>query len=152
MDQSAASPIVVGIDGSKHAIRAAVWAVDEAVSRDAQLLLVCVIDPDSRDLDREYAFARNALHKAWTAAEAAGKPVKLESNVLEGDPVTELVELSRSAEMVCVGSRGTNDSAHHDRGSTAAALAQAAFSPVAIVRRRHTHKPAACRPVGPRRT
>jgi nucleotide-binding universal stress UspA family protein len=143
MDQSAASPIVVGIDGSKHAIRAAVWAVDEAVSRDAQLLLVCVIDPDSRNLDREYAFARNALHKAWTAAEAAGSPVKLESNVLEGDPVTELVELSRSAEMVCVGSRGTNDSTHHDRGSTAAALAQAAFSPVAIIQRRHTHKPAA---------
>ena len=84
-----------------------------------------VIDPDSRDLDREYAFARKALHKAWTAAEAAGNPVKLESNVLEGNPVTELVELSRSAEMVCVGSRGTNDSTHHDRGSTAAALAQA---------------------------
>ena len=40
MDQSAARPIVVGIDGSKHAIRAAVWAVDEAVSRDAQLLLI----------------------------------------------------------------------------------------------------------------
>jgi len=143
MDQSAASPIVVGIDGSKHAVRAAVWAVDEAVSRDAQLLLVCVIDPDSRDLDREYALARHAVHKAWTAAEAAGKPVKLESDVLEGDPVTELVELSRSAEMVCVGLRGTNDSAHHDRGSTAAALAQAAFAPVAIVQRRHTHKPAA---------
>ena len=143
MDQSAASPIVVGIDGSKHAVRAAVWAVDEAVSRDAQLLLVCVIDPDSRDLDREYALARHALHKAWTAAEAAGKPVKLESNVLEGAPVTELVGLSRSAEMVCVGSRGTNDSAHHDRGSTAAALAQAAFAPVAIVQRRHTHKPTA---------
>ena len=71
MDQPAVSPIVVGIDGSKHAIRAAVWAVDEAVSRDAQLLLIYIIDPDSRDLDREYAFARKALHKAWTAAEAA---------------------------------------------------------------------------------
>jgi hypothetical protein len=53
MDQSAASPIVVGIDGSKHAIGAAIWATDEAVSRGAQLLLVCVIDPDSQDLDRE---------------------------------------------------------------------------------------------------
>ena len=69
--------------------------------------------------------------------------MKLESNILEGDPVTELVELSRTAAMVCVGSRGTNDSAHHDRGSTAAALAQAAFAPVAIVQRRHTHRLAA---------
>ena len=74
MDQSAASPIVVGIDGSKHAIRAAVWAVDEAVSRDAQLLLVCVIDPDSRDLDREYAFARNALHKGVDRRRSRRKP------------------------------------------------------------------------------
>jgi nucleotide-binding universal stress UspA family protein len=140
MEHSTASPIVVGIDGSKHAIRAAVWAVDEAVDRDAQLLLACVIDPDSSDLDREYAFARNALHKAWAAAEGTAKPVKIESTVIEGDPVVALVELSRSAAMLCVGSRGTHDSAHHDRGSTATALAQAAFAPVAIVRHRHPHK------------
>jgi len=141
MDQTASSPIVVGIDGSKHAVRAAVWAVDEAVSRDTQLLLVSVIDGHSKDLDREYAHATHALHKAWIAAEATGKPVKLESSILEGDPVTELVEVSRSAEMVCVGSRGTNNSHRQQRGSTAAELAQSAFSPVAIVRRRHTHEP-----------
>ena len=111
MKESAVRPIVVGIDGSKHALRAAIWAVDEAVSRDAQLLLICVIDPDSQDLDRDYAFARDAIHKAWTAIEATAKPVKLESDILEGDPVTELVAMSRTAAMVCVGSRGTNDSA-----------------------------------------
>jgi nucleotide-binding universal stress UspA family protein len=142
MDQLPVRPIIVGIDGSKHAIRAAIWAVDEAISRDAQLLLVSVIDPDSRDLDREYAFARHALHKAWTAVEATGKPAKLESNVVEGDPVAELVKVSRIAEMVCVGSRGTNDSAHQDRGSTAAALAKSAYSPVAIIQRRHTRQAA----------
>ena len=45
--------------------------------------------------------------------------------------------------MVCVGSRGANDSSHHDRGSTAAALAQGAFAQVAIIQRHHTHTPAA---------
>ncbi len=134
-------PIVVGVDGSKHALRAVIWAVDEAVSRDSPLLLICVVDPDLPELDGEYAFARKALHKAWSTAEATGKPVKLECNVLDGDPVTELVELSRSAEMVCVGSRGANDSKRHERGSTAAELAKAAFAPVAIVRRRHPRKP-----------
>lgn len=142
MNESAARPVVVGVDGSKHAIRAAIWAVDEAVSRDVPLLLVTVINPDAQDLDREYSLARYALHQAWTEAEATGKPVKLEFNVLEGDPATQLVEVSRTAAMVCVGSRGTNDSAHHDHGSTAAALAQVAFAPVAIIQRRHTHKPA----------
>jgi nucleotide-binding universal stress UspA family protein len=142
MNDSASSlPIVVGIDGSKHALRAAMWAVDEAVSRDAQLLLTCVIDPNSRDLDREYAYAGHVLHKAWASVEGTGKPVKLESTVLEGDPISQLVQISRAAQMICVGSRGTNNSPDHQRGSTAAELAQAAFSPVAIVRRRHTHQP-----------
>ena len=141
MNDSASSlPIVVGIDGSKHALRAAMWALDEAVSRDAQLLLTCVIDPNSRDLER-YAYAGNVLHKAWASVEGAGKPVKLESTVLEGDPISQLVQISRSAQMICVGSRGTNNSPDHERGSTAAELAKAAFSPVAIVRRRHTHQP-----------
>src|SRR5689334_18156483 len=105
MHESATGPVVVGIDGSKHAIRAAIWAVDEAVNRDTQLLLASVIDPKSEDLERAYAFARDALHKAWTEAEATGG-VKLESTIVEGDPVTELVELSRTAEMICIGSRG----------------------------------------------
>lgn len=140
-DAATSLPIVVGIDGSKHAVRAAMWAVDEAVSKDTQLILACVIDADSRDLDREYAYARHVLHKAWVAVEGTGQPVKLESTVLEGDPVTQLVEASRAAQMICVGSRGTNNSPDHQRGSTAAELARAAFSPVAIVRRRHTHQP-----------
>ncbi len=37
--------VVVGVDGSKAAINAAQWAVDEAVHRDIPLRLVHVIDP-----------------------------------------------------------------------------------------------------------
>jgi nucleotide-binding universal stress UspA family protein len=141
MSQPAASrPIVVGIDGSKHAMRAALWAIDEAVSRDTPLLLVYVFGPDVRDRDSEYSTASRAIHRAWKAVEATEKPVKLESNILEGHPVTMLVELSRSAEMVCVGARGMGGSEGHERGTTAARLALTAFSPVAIVRRRHTNK------------
>ena len=39
-------PVVVGIDGSKAAIRAALWAVDEAASRDTPLRLLCAIEQD----------------------------------------------------------------------------------------------------------
>ncbi|HEY1439670.1 MAG TPA: universal stress protein [Mycobacterium sp.] len=38
--------IVVGIDGSRAAIHAALWAVDEAVSRDIPLRLLYAIEPD----------------------------------------------------------------------------------------------------------
>ena len=54
--------------------------------------------------------------------------------------MAQLIKASRTAAMVCVGSKGTNNSRHHERGATAADLALGAFSPVAIVRRRHTHK------------
>ena len=65
MSHSAASlPIVVGIDGSKHAIRAAIWANDEAVSSDTGLWLVHMVDGNSIDLDRDYAFAEDVVHKA----------------------------------------------------------------------------------------
>lgn len=134
-------PIVVGVDGSKHGVRAAMWAIDEAVSRDTPLRLVHVVNARSADPDRDYAYARDVLHKAWDAVEATGQPVKLESDIQRGDPLDELVKLSRTAAMMCVGSRGTNNSPCHRRGSTAAELAQRAHSPVGIVRRRHTHKP-----------
>lgn len=142
MNDSAASlPIVVGIDGSKQAVRAAIWASDEAVSRDAPLRLLHVVDANSTDVDRDYEYAEHILHKAWVAIERTGKPVKLESDILRGDPVAELVEVSRKAQMICVGAKGTITSGKHTPGSTAAALGLAAHCPVAIVRRRHTHRP-----------
>ena len=39
-DRYSFSPVVVGIDGSRPGIDAALWAVDEAVSRDIPLRLV----------------------------------------------------------------------------------------------------------------
>jgi nucleotide-binding universal stress UspA family protein len=141
MNQPTTAPIAVGIDGSKQAIRAAIWASAEAVSRDTQLRLVHVVDGKSTGLDRDYAHAEHILHKAWAAVENTGKLVKLQSDIRQGDPVAELVEVSRKAEMICVGAKGAITSGQHKPGSTAAALGQSAFCPVAIVRRRHTHKP-----------
>ena len=137
----ASLPIVVGIDGSKQAVRAAIWASDEALSRDTPLRLLHVVDGKSTDLDRDYAYAEHVLHKAWVAVEKTGKQVKLESEVREGDPLTELVDVSRKAEMICVGAKGAITSGKHKPGAIAAALGQSAFCPVAIVRRRHAHRP-----------
>lgn len=78
------------------AVRAAIWAVDEAVSRDTQLRLVHVMDGHSGDCDNDDAYARHVLHQAWVAVEATGEPVKLESDIKKGDPVGELVEISRT--------------------------------------------------------
>ncbi|MBJ7336111.1 universal stress protein [Mycolicibacterium sp.] len=56
-NQKPTAPVVVGIDGSASALRAAEWAVDEAISRDAALRLIHVIEPGSEAvrLETEYA-------------------------------------------------------------------------------------------------
>ena len=102
-------PVVVGIDGSKTAILAAQWAIDEAASRSVPLRLVYVTKPTHPSADDYYEDIRHAeasLRAAQAAVEAAGKPVKVETAILNGLPGLVLVEESRGAGMICVGPIG----------------------------------------------
>ncbi|MCV7345911.1 universal stress protein [Mycolicibacterium rhodesiae] len=132
--------IVVGVDGSRGAVRAALWAIDEAVSRDMPLRLVYAIQPpgpdpvDPHEEARLLAGAEFAVRSAAEAVEATGRQVKLEVEVLHGRPIATLVEASRVAAMICVGEVGLKHFDADRIGSTATALVTAAHCPVAIVR------------------
>ena len=108
--------VVVGIDGSRDAVDAALWAVDEAVSRDIPLRLVYAIDPDNnsgedpQDIARDLATAEMAVRYAYTAVESTDKPVKIEVEILQARPTRALLEASRSAAMACVGAMGLRHS------------------------------------------
>jgi nucleotide-binding universal stress UspA family protein len=136
----ALGPIIVGVDGSRAAINAAVWAIDEAISRDVPLRIVHVtqirqasIAPKVQfSLEREYA--ETALRQARAAIEATGRPVKVETVVLRGDVDEALAEESRDASMICVGSVGGGRTSRVLLGSTAVSLAARAHCPVAIIR------------------
>ncbi len=136
--RDSAPAVVVGIDGSKSAVAAARWAVDEAVSRDIPLRLVYVIEPSEcqaiEDREARLATARSALQDARRAVEATGQPVKVEAEILWGRPLASMMEESRSAVMMCVGSIGLNRAAH-GVGSLSASLAASALCPVAVIRR-----------------
>jgi nucleotide-binding universal stress UspA family protein len=142
--QQSVPSVVVGIDGSRTALQAAIWAVDEAVSRDIPLRLVYAIDPDlatgsdTQAAARDLATAEIAVRQAFTAVESTDKPVKIEVEILQARPVRALKEASRWAAMLCVGSMGLKHSGQGRIGSTAAALATCAHCPVAIV---HGHPP-----------
>lgn len=133
----AASSVVVGVDGSQAANQAALWAVDEAVSRDIPLRLVYVIDAtdlSSAGPDHSYlASARVALYDTQRTVEAAGQPVKIESEILWGEPLAKLKEQSRWATMICIGPIGKTHACHGD-GSVARALPGLARCPVVVVR------------------
>ncbi|MEY8017625.1 universal stress protein [Mycobacterium servetii] len=128
--------VVVGVDGSKAALRAALWAVDEAVSRDATLRLVGAVEPgEGPDATQR---VERAVNHATTAIQAAGAPPKMETRVTDGPAARSLIRASASATLLCVGAVGLRHFQPGRVGSTAAAVATSAHCPVAIVR---AHQP-----------
>ncbi|OJZ75372.1 universal stress protein [Mycobacterium paraffinicum] len=131
-----APAVVVGVDGSTGAVQAALWAIDEAVSRDIPMRLVYVIDPRDASTasasEARLAAARTALADAHRAVESTGARVKIETDILCGKPLTRLMEEARSAAMICIGSIGL-DHARHGGTSVASALAGSARCPVAVI-------------------
>lgn len=127
--------VVVGVDGSRAGIRAAVWAVDEAMSRDIPLRLVHVAEraggAPTASATHE---ANSALHQAATVVRETGKPVRVVTEVLTGPPTLSLLAASRTAAMICLGAVGLRSFGHHRIGSTTLALASSAQCPVAVVR------------------
>ncbi|MDH6246974.1 universal stress protein [Mycobacterium sp. OTB74] len=129
--------VVVGIDGSKQAMRAAGWAAVEAASRDATLRLVYVIETDEADRQESIDVAQRALSEAWAAVADTQVDVKIESEIASGRPADCLIEESRYATLTCVGHRDGDDRPKVPPGSTAVEVARKAYGSVAIVRRAH---------------
>ena len=78
---------------------------------------------------------RNSGHGTRSrAVESTDKPVKIEVEILQDATDAALLDASRWAAMLCVGSMGLKHSAQGRIGSTAAALAASAHCPVAIIR------------------
>lgn len=130
-----AQRIVVGIDGSDAAINAAKWAVAEATSRNIALRLIHVVPKAPLgDQSLEIEYAQTSLRAADAALAAMGEPVKVECDIVHGSPEGALIDESRDAAMVCVGSVGMGWVARKVLGSTADAVARKADCPVAIIR------------------
>ncbi|WP_407686864.1 universal stress protein [Mycobacterium sp. HUMS_1102779] len=137
--------VVVGVDGSKAALRAALWAVDEAVSRDATLRLVGAVEPgevpDATERAERVERVERAVNHAITAIQAAGAPPKMETRVTDGPAARSLIRASASAALLCVGAVGLRHFQPGRVGSTAAAVATSAHCPVAIVRAQQPRLP-----------
>lgn len=136
-----AGRVVVGVDGSKTSVRAAMWAAEEAGEHDSELMLLHVIDASRDGHETAMAEARHALNEAWEAVVDTGLPVKVASDIVEGDAAARLVEASRSARMICIGHKGIGDSKPERRGATAAEVARTADCTVAVIRHRKERSP-----------
>lgn len=119
--------IVVGVDGSSAAGAAIDWACHEANLHRAGLLLVI----HSRERDISRAEAGCVLDLAVNECrERTG--VRVRGVLVEGSPESALIDASRSADIVAVGSRGSSGFKTALFGSVALSVAEGAHCPVAV--------------------
>ena len=142
------SVIVVGVDHSAGAQDALRFACEEAQLRQATLRAVHTWQYGyigATGLEGRIPVVGAELHEFHAAAEAAldatvrealsdAGDVEVERRVVEGSPAAVLVEESRDADLLVVGSRGHGGFAQLLLGSVSQQCAQHAECPVVIVR------------------
>lgn len=138
--------VVAGVDGSLSSSHAAAWAADEAARRNVPLRLVHAISfapltyagglPPQEFFDAMESEGRNQLRSVAAVLRSRHPMLEIELDLRDGEPSAELIELSKSARLVVLGSRGLGGLSGMLAGSTAVALAAHGHSPVAVVRGR----------------
>ncbi|MEO8749692.1 MAG: universal stress protein [Allobranchiibius sp.] len=137
---SDAGPIVVGVDGSEPGRHALLWARFLAETTGSTLVAVAawqtptsygyVYLPPDWDPAGD---ARKALVETVDAVFGEDRPSGLEFLVREGYPPKVLLELSESARMLVVGSRGHGGFSGMLLGSVSATCTAHAHCPVLVV-------------------
>jgi nucleotide-binding universal stress UspA family protein len=140
------SGITVGIDGSDHSIRALEWAAGEAAARHAPLTVLTihlvprsgwtgnpiVLPVDSEDLRKEEQAAEEMTDKVISQLGEA-KPASVKVRAAIGFPAQDLIEASREADLMVVGSRGAGGFAKLMAGSVSNQVVHHAHCPVVVV-------------------
>ena len=140
------SGVLVGIDGSPAARCAVDWAARDAAMRDVPLTLVHAVQPIGFTLPRltaTTAFARWQVEQGQKILDAAvetarsttpgGGPVQIETELLFSPAIPAMIDLSKDADLVVVGSRGRGPITRSLLGSVSSSLIRHAHCPVAVI-------------------
>ena len=140
------SGITVGIDGSAHSSRALEWALNEAAARHAPVTVLTVhpvamnawigtpiiLPQDPVDLEASRLAAEEMTAKAISQLGDA-QPSSVTVRAIIGFPAEELIEASRTADLMVVGSRGAGGFARLVIGSVSSQVVHHAHCPVVVV-------------------
>ena len=135
--------IVVGVDGSESSVGALRWAVRQAELTGAPLDIVSAwewpvsymgwdipLPPDYDPADE----AKRQLDKAVAAVLTPGDAIEVRRSVIEGHAAPVLVDLSRTADLVVVGSHGRGEFAGMLLGSVSEHCVTHCHCPVVVIR------------------
>ena len=137
--------IVVGVDGSAGSIAALSWALRLAAETDAEVEAVSAweltygwIDGYAPDIERWCEEARRETGARLDAVISAAVPApalspRVVRTVVEGPPARALLDASKDADMLVVGSRGRGGFAGLLLGSVSQQVVHHARVPVTVV-------------------
>jgi nucleotide-binding universal stress UspA family protein len=100
--------IVVGADGSELSLRAVEWAARQAQLTGTLLELVLAFGSDYVYIDRDEAqeYMQKDVDEAMRRAEAVAPGLEVTSRIFDRLPAIPLIEESKQARLLVVGSRG----------------------------------------------
>jgi nucleotide-binding universal stress UspA family protein len=137
--------ITVGVDGSGHSQRALEWAMKEAAVRHMPLNILTVhpsivgyfggivTSPQDLELTEQVRVAVTAEAEKVLANLDGPHPESVTVRAVHSFPVEELINASKDADLVVLGSRGAGGFTRLMLGSTAGQVVQHAHCPVVIV-------------------
>jgi nucleotide-binding universal stress UspA family protein len=140
------SGITVGIDGSAHSTRALEWAIKEAAVRHAPVTVLTVhsvpmsgwtgnpitLPQDAEDQEKAQQAAEEMTLKA-TSQLGAAQPSSVTVRAISGFPAQALIDASRTADLMVVGSRGAGGFTRLIIGSVSSQVVHHAHCPVVVV-------------------
>ena len=126
--EPAAGPVVVGVDGSEQSRLAIGFAFEESAQRGAELIALHV----SKDLDAQGA--GQTLTKALSGWHQKYPAVVVKPELVRGDPRHELVERSKSAQLMVLGASGRDTFKGLLLGSVSQNLLYHSNCPIAVIR------------------
>jgi|SRR6516164_5262011 len=141
--------IIVGVDGSGHSQRALEWAMNEAAIRHVPLTVLTVhpsivgyfggvvTSAEDLALTEEVQTAVKAEAEKVLTELSGPHPESVTVKAVHSFPVEELINASKEAELIVLGSRGAGGFTRLMLGSTADQVARHAHCPVTIVPPEH---------------
>ena len=139
--------IVVGVDGSDSSRAALAWAYDEAAHHSAAITVISTWHPPAMPMTPPYGSippegyasqpkreALDLLEKLIADLEKRNPPVDVRTVIEEGNPAQVLIERSKDADLMVLGSRGHGGFKGMLLGSVSQHLVAHGECPVVVVR------------------
>jgi nucleotide-binding universal stress UspA family protein len=127
--------VVVGIDGSEQSRRALDWALTYAAGCSAAVQAIMTVS--TKDLpdpaDRLRAAESTLLSMVAAARRARPDAPVVSAEVIDGDPAVVLVDATRGAELVVLGSHGMSKISNPVLGSVSLACIRLGSCPVLVI-------------------